>query len=203
MSKLIRSQYQEAVYAGLTVDIAEESLDRVTKLLAGISGGVHKAVGSALARAASSGKTAARRAVAEEYTLSQSEFLSQTRNVNHIVRETGGGVSVVFGFRGYVIPLAKFNTRINSSGRVVTQVKRTNTAETLDQAFQAQMGGHKGIYERVGAKRFPVRELYGPSTVQMMHANERVMDKIEEKMAETYEKNIDHEILRILNGWGM
>ena len=29
------------------------------------------------------------------------------------------------------------------------------------------------------------------------------MDKIEEKMAETYEKNIDHEILRILNGWGM
>ena len=68
MSKLIRSQYQEAVYAGLTVDIAEESLDRVTKLLAGISGGVHKAVGSALARAASSGKTTARRAVAEEYT---------------------------------------------------------------------------------------------------------------------------------------
>ena len=65
------------------------------------------------------------------------------------------------------------------------------------------MGRHRGIYERVGAKRFPVRELYGPSTVQMMHANERVMDKIEEKMAETYEKNIDHEILRILNGWGM
>ena len=203
MSKLIRSQHPEAAYAGLTVDIAENGMDRVTKLLAGIHGGVHRAVGSALARAAASGKTAAKRAVTEEYALSQSEFLSQTRNINHIVREASGRVSVVFGFRGYVIPLAKFNTRINSSGRVVTQVKRANTAETLDQAFQAQMGGHRGIYERVGAKRFPVRELYGPSTVQMMHANERVMDKIEEKMAETYEKNIDHEILRILNGWGM
>ena len=202
MSDIVRSEGQHSTYAGLTVDIAEDSLDRVTKLLAGISGGVYKAVGSALTRAAAAGRTAAKQPVTREYSISQSEFLSQTRNINHFVRDTGGGLSVVFGFRGNVIPLMKFNTRVNNSGQVVTQVKRSGAAATLDRAFTAQMGEHRGVYERVGAKRFPVEELYGPATPQMMYSNEEVMDEIEAKMAETYEKRIDHEILRVLNGWG-
>lgn len=202
MSDIVRSEGQHSTYAGLTVDIAEDSLDRVTKLLAGISGGVYKAVGSALTRAAAAGKTAAKQPVTREYSISQSEFLSQTRNINHFVRDTGGGLSVVFGFRGNVIPLMKFNTHVNNSGQVVTQVKRSGAAATLDRAFTAQMGGHRGVYERVGVKRFPVEELYGPATPQMMYSNEEVMDEIEDKMAETYEKRIDHEILRVLNGWG-
>nr|WP_325304610.1 hypothetical protein [uncultured Oscillibacter sp.] len=202
MSDIVRSESQHSTYAGLTVDIAEDSLDRVTKLLAGISGGVYKAVGSALTRAAAAGKTAAKQPVTREYSISQSEFLSQTRNINHFVRDTSGGLSVVFGFRGNVIPLMKFNTRVNNSGQVVTQVKRSGAAATLDRAFTAQMGGHRGVYERVGVKRFPVEELYGPATPQMMYSNEEVMDEIEDKMAETYEKRIDHEILRVLNGWG-
>lgn len=202
MNDIVRSEGQHSTYAGLTVDIAEDSLDRVTKLLAGISGGVYKAVGSALTRAAAAGKTAAKQPVTREYSISQSEFLSQTRNINHFVRDTGGGLSVVFGFRGNVIPLMKFNTRVNNSGQVVTQVKRSGAAATLDRAFTAQMGGHRGVYERVGVKRFPVEELYGPATPQMMYSNEEVMDEIEDKMAETYEKRIDHEILRVLNGWG-
>ena len=202
MSDIVRSEGQHSTYAGLTVDIAEDSLDRVTKLLAGISGGVYKAVGSALTRAAAAGKTAAKQPVTREYSISQSEFLSQTRNINHFVRDTGGGLTVVFGFRGNVIPLMKFNTRVNNSEQVVTQVKRSGAAATLDRAFTAQMGGHRGVYERVGVKRFPVEELYGPATPQMMYSNEDVMDEIEDKMAETYEKRIDHEILRVLNGWG-
>lgn len=202
MSDIVRADSSHAVYSGLVVDIAEDSLDRAIRLLAGINGGVYKAVGSALTRAAASGKTAAKKPVTKEYAISQSEFLSRTKNINHFVRESGGGISVVFGFRGNVIPLMKFSTRINSSGQVVTQVKRSGSAATLDRAFSAQMGGHRGIYERIGPSRFPVEELYGPATPQMMYSNEAVTDEIEQKVAETYEKRIDHEILRVLNGWG-
>ena len=201
MGDITHENRQSYYVGGTVVDIAEDSLDRATKLLAGISGGVYKAVGSALSRAAAAGKTAAKGAVTKEYTISQSEFLSQTRTVNHFVRESDGGLSVVFEFRGHVIPLMKFNTRINNSGQVVTQVKKSGAAAILDQAFAAQMGGHRGVYERVGMKRFPVKELYGPATPQMMIANAQVTDEIEDKMAETYEKRIDHEILRLLNGW--
>ena len=203
MSDIVRADSNHAVYAGLVVDIAEDSLDKAARLLAGINGGVYKAVGSALSRAAAAGKTAAKQPVTKEYSISQSEFLSRTKDINHFVRESGGGISMVFGFRGNVIPLMKFNTRVNGSGQVVTQVKRSGTAETLNHAFSAQMGGHKGIYERTGPNRFPVKELYGPATPQMMYSNEDVMDQIEAKMVETYEKRIDHEILRILNGWGI
>ncbi|WP_298029692.1 hypothetical protein [uncultured Dysosmobacter sp.] len=203
MSDVYRADRRSYYDGGVMVDIAEDSLDKATRLLAGISGGVYKAVGSALSRAAASGKTAAKGAVTKEYTISQSEFLARTKNINHFVRETGGGISVVFGFRGNVIPLIKFNTRVNGSGQIVTQVKRSGTAETLNRAFSAQISGHRGIFERVGVSRFPIKELYGPATPQMMLANEAVTDEIDRKMAETYEKRIDHEILRVLNGWGV
>lgn len=202
MSDITSTGGSHSTYSGLVVDIAEDSLDKATRLLAGIHGGVYKAVGNALTRAAASGKTAAKQPVTQEYAISQSEFLARTKNINHFVRESDGGISVVFGFRGNVIPLMKFNTRINGSGQVVTQVKRSGSAETLDRAFSAQMGGHRGVYERVGPSRFPVRELYGPATPQMMYSNETVTDEIEKKVADTYEKRIDHEILRVLNGWG-
>ena len=202
MSDITSADSSHAIYGGVIVDVVEDSLDKATRLLAGINGGVYKAVGSALSRAAATGKTAAKQPVTKEYTISQSEFLARTRNINHFVRESSGGISVVFGFRGNVIPLMKFNTRVNGSGQIVTQVKRSGSAETLNRAFSAQMGGHKGIYERVGVKRFPEEELYGPATPQMMYSNEEVTDEIERKVADTYEKRIDHEILRILNGWG-
>lgn len=202
MSDITSADSSHAIYGGVIVDVVEDSLDKATRLLAGINGGVYKAVGSALTRAAAAGKTAAKEPVTKEYTISQSEFLARTRNINHFVRESSGGISVVFGFRGNVIPLMKFNTRVNGSGQIVTQVKRSGSAETLNRAFSAQMGGHRGIYERVGVSRFPVEELYGPATPQMMYSNEEVTDEIERKVADTYEKRIDHEILRILNGWG-
>ena len=202
MSDITSAASSHAIYGGVIVDVVEDSLDKATRLLAGINGGVYKAVGSALSRAAATGKTAAKQPVTKEYTISQSEFLARTRSINHFVRESSGGISVVFGFRGNVIPLMKFNTRVNGSGQIVTQVKRSGSAETLNRAFSAQMGGHTGIYERVGVKRFPVEELYGPATPQMMYSNEEVTDEIERKVADTYEKRIDHEILRILNGWG-
>lgn len=188
-------------FAGVVVDVTAGSLERATNLLAGISGGAYKAVGSALKRAADSGKTVAKRAVTKEYTISQSEFLARTRNINHFVRESSGEITVSFGYAGYVIPLTKFNTRINSKGQVVTQVKRSSSAEALEHSFQARMGEHRGIYERTGVSRFPVEERYGPATPQMMYSNDEVVEEISGKVVETFDKRIDQDILALLNGW--
>ena len=72
----------------------------------------------------------------------------------------------------------------------------------LESAFIAQVGGHRGVFEREGPARFPIRELFGPASPQMMYSNGDVLDDIEQKMADTYEKRIEHEILRVMNGWG-
>ena len=66
MSDITNEKTKHAVYAGITVDIAEDSLDRVQKLLAGISGGWQKAVGRALSRAAAGGGTEPKRPVLGE-----------------------------------------------------------------------------------------------------------------------------------------
>lgn len=187
--------------AGVVVDVSAGSVERATNLLAGISGGAYKAVGSALKRAADSGKTVAKRTVTKEYTISQSEFLARTRNINHFVRESSGEITVSFGYAGCVIPLTKFNTRVNGNGQVVTQVKRSSAAEVLEHSFQARMGEHRGMYERIGLNRFPVEERYGPATSQMIYSNDEVIDEISARVSETFDKRIDQDILALLNGW--
>lgn len=193
---------RNAVYGGVFIDAVEDSLSRVQKILAGISGGWQQAVGSAISRAANAGKTEVKRAVTEEYTISQSTFLQNTKNINHYQRDSGGEVSVVFGYAGYVLPLLKFNTRYGNDGKIRTQVKRSSAVEALEHAFAAHMGSHTGIYERIGPTRFPVKELFGPATPQMIYSNEAVLDKAEERMVAEYDKRIEHEINRLLNGWG-
>ena len=105
--------------------------------------------------------------------ISQSEFLARTRNINHCVRQSSGEITASFGYEGCVIPLTKFNTRINGSGQVVTQVKRSSAAEVLEHSFQARMGEPRGIYERSGVSRFPVKERYGPATSQIWYMEHR------------------------------
>lgn len=200
MSAIGNENVRHTVYGGIVVDVAQEGLDRALRIMQGFPGEAAKAVGHALARAASTGKTEAKRQVVKEYTLSGATFAAYTRNVNHI-SGGAGGLSVVFGFAGRVIPLLKFETKATDHG-VVTNVRRSTGAQVLHSAFRRSMNGHEGIYEREGASRLPVRELFGPSTPQMMYSNEEVLDRMEEKMAETFEKRIDHEILRIMNGWG-
>ena len=145
----------------------------------------------------------AKRAVTQEYAISSSDFSNRTKNINNIQRGSNGEVSINFGYRGSVIPLRVFDTKVDRSGRVVTRVKKSGARQALDHAFEAKMGSHYGIYERQGEKRFPVKELFGPATPQMMYSNENVMDSIEAKMASTYEERIEHEITRVLNGWGV
>ena len=117
--------------------------------------------------------------------------------------QSGGGTvtSLNLNFAGNVIPLIEFNTKYSKNGMVTTQVKRNGGAATLQRAFAARVFGPMGIYERVGAPRFPVEQKYGPSTAHMIQ-NEDVLNKMETAVLEVFDTRMEHEITRILNGWG-
>ncbi|MBQ8208111.1 MAG: hypothetical protein IJZ89_05200 [Clostridia bacterium] len=178
----------------------ESSLDHVTKMLAGIKHGADIAIGSALKRAASSGETVAAKALTKEYHLTQRDFkrYTSTRKGKH-VRSTASGTSVEIDYRGIHIPLIHFDTHIDKNGCIVSRVKRTSARETVNGAFRAKFGSHIGIYERVGEKRYPLRQLYGPATPQMLNANYDVRKAVIERVKETFDKRLDHEITRIMN----
>lgn len=180
----------------------EEKLERATKVLAGISGGVYRAVGSALKRAAQRGLTVGMRLVSEEYAIGQNELKQRTRHVSRTVKDGASSVEVTFGYRGNVIPLIRFDTAVSGDGRVSARVLREGTRETIDGAFRATVGKHTGIFQREGRERYPIKELFGPSAVQAFYARESTVDKMSDEVVAEFDKRIEHEILRVLNGWG-
>lgn len=183
-------------------EVGEFGLDRATKLLAGIPDGVYRAVGSAVKRSAQHGLTVGMKIVSEEYAISSGELKSRTRNINAVEKDSGGSYSVTFGYRGNVIPLIRFDMHYADGAVVSTRVLRSSTRKELDHAFVAHMGSHTGVFERETKKRFPVAEMFGPSAVQAFYAHEETVDKMNDAILSTYETRIDHEISRVLNGWG-
>ena len=102
-------------------------------------------------------------------------------------------------FSGTVLPLLTFNTTYSRDGTVQTQVKAQRRAATL----QRIRGPHfrpDCRFRSVSARRAPVEQKFGPSTGHMMR-NEEVIEKMDETIRDTYEKRVEHEILRVLNGW--
>ena len=181
-------------------DVGTGSIDKAIKLLAGIPGGAQKAMHSALKRAGDRAKTEAGRFAAEEYTISKGTFMKNVK-VTTGVSGSGSGVSMSIKFAGHVLPLLEFNTRYERGGLLTTQVKSNGGAATLQHAFAERVYGPLGVYERVGAPRFPVEEKFGPSTGHMMR-NEQVVQKMEKTIREEFDKRMEHEIIRVMNGWG-
>lgn len=176
-------------------------LDRVNKILAGIPGGAYKAAYSALRRAGDTAKTKAGQFAAAEYAISKGSFM---RNVTEKTVISGGAVGVAemkISYAGNVLPLLTFNTKFGRDGRVQTQVKRNGGAASLEHAFVARVYGPAAVFERLGSSRLPVEQKFGPSTAHMMQSDQ-VVEQMEKTVQETFDSRMDHEILRVLNGWG-
>jgi len=181
--------------------IGAEKLERVNKLLAGFPAGAVRASSSALKRAGSTAKTKAGQFAAAEYTIRKGDFMRNVTTKMELKSNAGSVVSLRISYAGNVLPLLTFNTQYSKDGKVQTQVKRNGGAATLEHAFAERVFGPVAVFERLGSSRFPVEQKFGPSTAHMMQ-NEAVIEKMDQTIQETFDKRIEHEILRIMNGWG-
>lgn len=177
-----------------------DTLERVNKIMAGFPSGAYKAVWGAMRRATASAKTEAGRFAAGEYNISKGTFMARTAVKTRMSGGSGGVASVSVTFSGQVIPLIAFGAKGGPGGVSVT-VKRNGGHATLGRAFQAAIYGNVGIWEREGRPRFPVEQLYGPSTGHMMQ-NENVVEQMDETIERVFSARLEHEMLRLMNGWG-
>lgn len=186
----------------LVDDVGDQSIDRAMKILAGFSHGAEKAIGSALKRAAISGEAQAVRGVQNDYYIKVSDFKNYTKSKRRFIT-ANGSTTVDIEFRGYHIPLMKFDTKVGKDGRVVTRAKRSSAKVELDYVFKQIIGryGHEGVFERITEKRLPIEEKLGPSTPQMMANNDDLEQEVGDKVREVFEKRLEHEILAVMNGW--
>lgn len=180
----------------------EFSIDRAEEALGLFPSEIKKAVGSAIKRAGASGITFAAKAVQEQYRISASVFKKYTWAKTH--RKYNDYITMTeIEYCGYHIPLIRFDTSADKSGRIKTRVKRSSAKTLLNHIFMQRVGEHDhiGAFERKSAKKLPIEEKFGPSGPQMMYSNEAVTDSIVNKVKDTYDKRLDHEITAILNGW--
>ena len=197
-----------------------EALERADKVLSGVPDGVKKAINSAMPRAVAELRKKSYERIRERYAISEKNIRSEeTIKVSY---QTGNGVIASVRFSGRKIPLYRFDGSRPKSpiydkndlvrgytskgwqmlpkGRPAYGHVLLGTSPALfEHAFTATMSNdHTGIFSRNGAG---IEEIMGASVAQMV-GNEEVAEKLVKDASDKFEERIEHEITRILNGWG-
>ena len=187
------------------IQITNDQIERVNLILSGIPGGAQKAFSSVIRRANSTVKAETVRQITGTYAIS-AQRVRAGGNIRAQVQKADGGVVGTVTFAGYKLPLYRFNvtpTLPIQRAEVKAAVMRGNGQTPFAHAFIARMkSGHTGMFERKTGRSLPITEFMAQSTAQMA-GNEEVLEQVSEKAQETVNKRIEHEITRILNGYGV
>lgn len=220
-----------AITGSVTVTVNEAAgqaaIERAKALLAGIQGGVDKAMKASMSRTVDRLRRESNQAIREKYDITDAGIRSE-KNVR-VRYSYQNGVQATVTFSGRKIPLYRFGgaypkvpTQDIAAGKKPVMVKGawtmqyqgvaarghqfqdTGPTQFMD-AFVAQMkSGHIGIFERTGGSTSEgsdaIREIMGSSVAQMV-GNQQVAQRLTERAYETFETELDKAVYRILTGW--
>lgn len=184
------------------IEITSETIERAETLLAGIPKGAERAFSNAINRGLSHAKTQAFRQVKRVYAVKQTALNETT--TTRIQKASTGNLAGSVSFSGVKIPLYQFQVTPKEprKGQKVRAGVMKGGGETFDHAFLAKMrSGHIGIFERLTSKRLPIEEIMGLSAAQMVQ-NQVIIDQLTEEAQKKVDERLEHEIERILNGYG-
>lgn len=184
------------------IEISTENMERAQTLLASIPKGAERAFSNAINRGLSHTKTQSFKQVRQVYAVKQGDLNAATNT--RIQKASTGNLAGYISFSGVKIPLYKFSVspKAPGTGKKVKAGVMKGGGAVFEDAFIARMSnGHTGIFERVTSKRLPIEEKMGLSASQMI-ANAAVIEEIEKEAQEKVDERLEHEISRILNGYG-
>ena len=201
--------------------VGNHTLEKAQTMLAGYPGAVDKAVRAAMARATSHLRSNAVREIRKRYAISANALRAE-QNVT-IKYSYSNGVEATVRFAGHKIPLFRYagtkpSAPTTDKSKLVSalvagnwkkvhpgvaasahQLKSTGLTQ-FDSAFVARMkSGHLGIFERNDDGG--ITELMGSSVPQML-GNTEVAESISKQAMEKFDQRLDHEINRIILGYG-
>jgi len=182
------------------IEVTADQLDRAERAIGHIPGAVPKAVSRAINRAAETARTEAAKTVRKSYYINHKDVLATMK----IYRATPGDMQALIVSKGHVVALSKFRItpRAPEPKRkrpVIARVMR-GSGGPVKKAFVVRMkSGHIGVLWRVGKKRFPIKQAFGPSVPQMLDSPS-ISAWVESKANEKLDERLDHEIRRIMEG---
>lgn len=184
------------------IEITSETMERTQKLLSCIPKGAERAFSNAINRALTHTKSQAFKEVRQVYAVKQKDLDSAT--ATRIQKANMGNAVGYVLFSGVKIPLYQFNVskHVGKKSNHIKAGLRKGSWTAFEHAFIAQMdSGHIGIFEREGKERLPINQIMGLAGAQMMQ-NVEVEDRLTQEAQEKFEQRVEHEINRILNGYG-
>lgn len=181
------------------IDIAIQSkeFERASRLLKNLPGGIEQATSSALNRTLTSVRAKAVKEITRTYDI-KSKTVRDSLNIQKSNVNTLSGQIIS---RGSPIPLINF--KVNPKAPSPKRKKQTfvsvkKSGASLSGAFIAEMpNGHIGVYERIGKRRYPIKQLYGPSAPQMM-GESNVIENIQIEANKILRERLEHETIRLL-----
>lgn len=209
-------------------EVGKNSLDQAEKFLAGIPGGIDKAMKSAMSRAMSHLRANSAKEIRKRFAISTAAIRTEENIRTRYTYSPGVGIAGYVLFAGHKIPLYRYNGASpvqptkNKSRWVKVPVKGEETWQhpnlpayghqfnstspvRFDDAFVARMSnGHVGIFERTGGMTDTgseeIAEKMGSSVAQMV-GNKAVRESLVEETMKKFDERLEHEINAILNGW--
>ena len=182
------------------ITITQDTIDRISNLLVEVPNGTERAMASAANRAIAKAKTESFKGVTKEYKIKRNVIAEYTKD--SIKNATTSDLCATLIFAGQQIPLYKYSLtkpKYPVGGKVFAGQK---TARAFEKAFIGKMqSGHLGIFERTGKKRQPIEEKMG-SSMRSMVSNSVVMDQVYKEAQETFDNRLEHEVERLLAGYG-
>lgn len=204
---------------GVGIEISAETMERVQALLANVPKGAERAYMNAINRGLSRVKTAAWKGIKQVYTVQASALNAATST--SMQKASTGSLAGFVRFAGYKIPLYKFKVSPKQPGgrKLVHASVKKGGGATFESAFIAAMkSGHIGVFERTGEQGIEGRlarartsggtmhtekleEKMGLSAAQMA-GQETVSRQVQEEAQRLVNERLEHEIDRLLNGYG-
>lgn len=187
----------------IRIEINQQQLDDVRKLLDGFVGtavsgkGSEAAIQRSLSKTIDHAQSSVIKRVYEEVNLLQKDIRPYTRTVKPNYSDLSGKVII----DRQHIPLVDFPHITSFIGTSVS-VRKSRPAEFFRHRFEARMlSGHLGIFERRlkdgrPVRRLPIDETFGPSVGMVFFENG---DPDMEEIADFFARTMDHEVDFILS----
>ena len=180
----------------MTADV-EKSIQKAERLLAGIPGGIEKAMYRSMNRALQEGRTVATRETAKLYTVKSRDV----RSTFKMHRADKSSLDAELISTGANLPLSKYSHKphTDTTGakrkQIRVGVKKSGGLKSLGQGFI----WNGKVMQRVGSSRLPVVQKYGPAVPSILD-NPQIVEAVTDKMADSMVRRMEHETLRLLEG---
>jgi len=204
--------------------VSSEAFERVKLILHDIPGGAEKALYGVISRATTTIRKVSLDGITSIYDIKAKDVRDRKNTtINTKTQRVDGGVVGHIHYSGNLIPLYRFGVKpreprrkshrvpINIGGNWVmarpsvevrARQRKDRPFARMPNTFVATMrSGHTGIFQRPSRNTSAIGERMGASTAHMAGTAD-VMKKSDVAAQEAVVNRTEHEISRILNGWG-